>query len=118
MCVYDDNHVTIDGDTNLAYSDDVAKRFEAYGWHVEQLGEMADDLDGLEALEDESVSDTPVPSVVSADDDFLIEPDVSPAVASGAQAAESADESLIEVPIESLIVATPPSVAAQGARRR
>jgi transketolase len=49
VCIYDDNHVTIDGDTDLAYSDDVAKRFEAYGWHVENLGEVADDLDALEA---------------------------------------------------------------------
>ena len=39
--VYDDNHITIDGDTELAYSDDVPKRFEAYGWHVVQLGEVA-----------------------------------------------------------------------------
>jgi transketolase len=49
VCIYDDNHVTIDGDTALAYSDDVGRRFEAYDWHVEQLGEAADDLDALEA---------------------------------------------------------------------
>ncbi len=49
ICVYDDNHITIDGDTGLAYSDDVALRFEGYGWHVEKLGEIADDLDALEA---------------------------------------------------------------------
>ena len=30
--LYDDNHITIDGDTALAYTDDVLKRFEAYGW--------------------------------------------------------------------------------------
>jgi transketolase len=47
--VYDDNHITIDGDTALAYSDDVPKRFEAYGWHVVQLGEAAEDHDALEA---------------------------------------------------------------------
>ena len=49
VCVYDDNHITIDGNTSLAYSDDVPGRFRAYGWHVEELGEIADDLDGLEA---------------------------------------------------------------------
>jgi transketolase len=49
ICVYDDNHITIDGDTALAYSDDAGKRFEAYGWHVEHLGEAGDDLDALEA---------------------------------------------------------------------
>ncbi len=47
--VYDDNHITIDGPTELAYSDDVPNRFEAYGWHVVQLGEVANDLDALEA---------------------------------------------------------------------
>jgi transketolase len=47
--VYDDNHITIDGDTALSYSDDAAKRFEAYGWHVEKLGEVANDTDVLEA---------------------------------------------------------------------
>ena len=48
--VYDDNHITIDGPTELALSATTpAKRFEAYGWHVEQLGEVANDLDALEA---------------------------------------------------------------------
>ena len=47
--VYDDNHITIDGPTELSYSDDVAKRFEAYGWHVENLGEVAEDCDAIEA---------------------------------------------------------------------
>jgi transketolase len=49
VLVYDDNHITIDGDTALAYSDDVPKRFQAYGWHVVQLGEAAEDTDALEA---------------------------------------------------------------------
>ncbi len=49
VCVYDDNHITIDGETELALSDDAGRRFEAYGWHVEQLGEIGDDLDALEA---------------------------------------------------------------------
>jgi transketolase len=49
ICVYDDNHITIDGNTSLAYSDNVGMRFEAYGWNVVHLGEMADDCDGLEA---------------------------------------------------------------------
>jgi transketolase len=48
IAVYDDNHVTIDGDTALAYSDDAATRFEGYGWHVIRLGEAAEDLDALE----------------------------------------------------------------------
>ncbi|MBX3286876.1 MAG: transketolase, partial [Actinobacteria bacterium] len=46
--VYDDNHITIDGPTELALTDDAPKRFEAYGWHVQDLGEAANDLDVLE----------------------------------------------------------------------
>jgi transketolase len=47
--VYDDNHITIDGPTELAYSDRVGERFAAYGWHVDELGEVANDCDLLEA---------------------------------------------------------------------
>ena len=47
--IYDDNHITIDGPTEITYGDDAAKRFEAYGWHTERLGEIANDTDALEA---------------------------------------------------------------------
>ncbi|HLU40810.1 MAG TPA: transketolase [Microthrixaceae bacterium] len=51
--VYDDNRITIDGTTDLSLSDDAARRFEAYGWHVIQLGEASEDLDAMtEALEE------------------------------------------------------------------
>ncbi len=46
--VYDDNRVSIDGATELWLSDDPAGRFAAYGWHVETLGEAAEDLAALE----------------------------------------------------------------------
>ncbi|HLX86890.1 MAG TPA: transketolase [Acidimicrobiales bacterium] len=49
ICVYDDNHITIDGPTELAYGDDVAARFSAYGWHTEVLGEVANDTAALES---------------------------------------------------------------------
>ena len=39
---YDDNHITIEGDTSLAFSENVAERYEAYGWHVVHLGEDLD----------------------------------------------------------------------------
>ena len=47
--VYDDNHITIDGPTEIALTDDAVKRFDAYGWHTEDLGEVANDTDALEA---------------------------------------------------------------------
>mgnify|MGYP000039966086 CR=1 FL=1 len=43
--LYDDNHITIEGSTDLTYSDNVAKRFEAYHWHVQDVGEAANDID-------------------------------------------------------------------------
>ncbi len=55
--LYDDNEISIEGDTDIAFSEDVAKRYEAYGWHVQVLDwtnggkEYAEDVDGLwEAL--------------------------------------------------------------------
>jgi transketolase len=64
VVVYDDNHITIDGDTNLTYSDDVVGRFKAYGWHVEQLGEIADDCDALEAALRRAMAVADAPSLL------------------------------------------------------
>ena len=46
--IYDDNHITIDGPTELAMHDDTPARFAAYGWHVLNIGEVANDTDALE----------------------------------------------------------------------
>jgi transketolase len=62
--VYDDNHISIDGDTALAYSDDVALRFEGYGWHVDQLGEIANDTEALEAALRRAGDDDEAPSLL------------------------------------------------------
>jgi transketolase len=40
--LYDDNHITIDGNTNLAFTEDRGKRFEAYGWHVQYVADGND----------------------------------------------------------------------------
>jgi transketolase len=45
--LYDNNHISIDGPTEIAYSDDVAARFMGYGWHVLRVGD-ANDLDLLD----------------------------------------------------------------------
>ncbi len=47
--LYDDNHITIDGDTRQTFTEEVSRRFEAYGWHVQNLGERAEDLAALDA---------------------------------------------------------------------
>jgi transketolase len=46
--IYDDNRVTIDGKTDLTFSDDTAKRFESYGWHVERVAD-GNDLGAIDA---------------------------------------------------------------------
>ena len=45
--IYDNNHITIEGNTALAFSDDVATRFIGYGWNVTRVGD-ANDLEMLE----------------------------------------------------------------------
>jgi len=39
IAFYDDNHISIEGNTDIAFSEDVGGRYEAYGWHVQHLGE-------------------------------------------------------------------------------
>jgi len=47
IVLYDDNHITIEGNTSLTYSDDVAKRFESYHWHVQNLGDKGNDIKAI-----------------------------------------------------------------------
>jgi transketolase len=47
IAFYDQNHISIEGDTDLALSEDTGKRYEAYGWHVQNLGEDME-LDSIE----------------------------------------------------------------------
>jgi transketolase len=49
--IYDSNRITIEGHTDLAFSDDVAARFRAYGWNVEHVGDANDTARLAEALE-------------------------------------------------------------------
>jgi transketolase len=64
VAIYDDNHITIDGDTILSSSDDPVKRFEAYRWHVEFIGEEANDCDALEAAVRRAMAVEDRPSLV------------------------------------------------------
>ncbi len=68
--IYDDNKVTIDGPTSLAFSDDTAARFAAYGWHVIDAGAIGDDLDALEAAFVEARANEDQPSLVIVSTDI------------------------------------------------
>jgi transketolase len=50
--IYDSNHVTIEGSTDLAFGDDVGHRFEAYGWAVRHVADANDTAAALEAMQD------------------------------------------------------------------
>ena len=62
--VYDDNHITIDGTTEISLTDDAGKRFEAYGWHVVRAGEVAEDTDALEAALREGIAEEDRPTLI------------------------------------------------------
>ncbi len=54
--LYDDNHITIDGATDIAFSEDVLARFEAYGWHTERVAD-GNDVEGIRAAVKRAESD-------------------------------------------------------------
>src|ERR1700694_3569498 len=62
--LYDDNHVTIEGFTDLAFSEDVPKRFEAYGWHTATVAD-GNDLTAIEAAIRDAQSAADRPSLIS-----------------------------------------------------
>ncbi len=61
IALYDDNHITIDGRTDVSFTEDVLKRYEAYGWHVQEIPEGNTDVEGIsKAIENaKAVSDKP-----------------------------------------------------------
>ena len=63
VALYDDNHITIDGKTDLAFSEDVLKRFEAYGWHTLRA-EGQNPVSVNEALA-AAVAETERPSIIA-----------------------------------------------------
>jgi transketolase len=47
IMMYDSNSISIDGSTDLAFTEDVGKRYEAYGWHIQYVANGNDDLDSI-----------------------------------------------------------------------
>lgn len=64
ICLYDDNHISIDGDTALGFTEDVCKRFESYGWHTLVIDDGDHDIKGLEAAIQKAKSVTDKPSII------------------------------------------------------
>ncbi len=62
--LYDQNHISIDGKTEITYSDDVQKRFEGYHWHVQDLGESANDLNKIQKAYEEAQNVKDKPSLI------------------------------------------------------
>ena len=60
---YDSNHITIEGDTAITYTDDAAARFAAYGWHVQHVDD-GNDLEALNQAIDAAKAETGKPSMI------------------------------------------------------
>ncbi|MEV7751802.1 transketolase [Streptomyces griseofuscus] len=66
--LYDDNHISIEGDTATAFSEDVLKRYEAYGWHTQRVAPTADgdvDVPALYAALRAARNETGRPSIIA-----------------------------------------------------
>ncbi|MFM7325761.1 MAG: transketolase family protein, partial [Nodosilinea sp.] len=64
IALYDDNHISIDGSTDISFTEDVAKRFEAYGWHVQHVEDGNTDLAGIGAAIAAAKAVTDRPSLI------------------------------------------------------
>ncbi|HEY9762823.1 MAG TPA: transketolase [Trichocoleus sp.] len=64
IALYDDNHISIDGSTDISFTEDVSKRFEAYGWHVLHVENGNTDLDAIAKAIEEAKSVTDRPSMI------------------------------------------------------
>ncbi|MBS3030645.1 MAG: transketolase [Dolichospermum sp. DET50] len=64
IALYDDNHISIDGSTDVAFTEDVSKRFEAYGWHVLHVKNGNTDLEGIAKAIAEAKAVTDKPTLI------------------------------------------------------
>ncbi|MFW6263920.1 MAG: transketolase [Cyanobacteriota bacterium] len=64
IALYDDNHISIDGSTDIAFTEDVGKRFEAYGWHVLHVENGNTDLEAIAKAIEEAKKVTDKPSLI------------------------------------------------------
>jgi transketolase len=64
ICLYDDNHISIEGSTDIAYTEDRVARFKAYGWHVESVGD-GNDLGSIDEAILRAQGETARPSLIA-----------------------------------------------------
>ncbi|MDO5732666.1 MAG: transketolase [Eubacteriales bacterium] len=63
ICLYDSNQITIDGDTDISFREDVGRRYEAYGWQVLEVAD-ANDIEAVEAAIATAKADETHPSLI------------------------------------------------------
>ena len=71
VLVYDDNKISIEDDTNVAFTEDVGKRYEAYGWHVQHVDD-GEDLAAVDAAFAAAKAETGRPSIIVLQDDHRL----------------------------------------------
>ncbi len=64
VVIYDDNHISIDGPTELSFTEDRAKRYEAYGWYVQEVGGDGNDMKRFEKALINAKSEVQRPSII------------------------------------------------------
>ncbi|WP_417219250.1 transketolase [Arthrobacter sp.] len=70
VVIYDENHISIEDDTDVAFTEDVLGRYAAYGWHTQRVdwtrtGEYVEDIEALHAAINEAKAETSRPSIIS-----------------------------------------------------
>ena len=64
IALYDDNHITIDGRTDVSFTEDVLKRYEAYGWHVQHVADGSTDVNAIAKAIEAAKAVTDQPSII------------------------------------------------------
>jgi transketolase len=64
IALYDDNHISIDGSTDVSFTEDVGKRFEAYGWHVQAVPDGDTNLEAIAKAIENAKAVTDKPSLI------------------------------------------------------
>lgn len=71
ILIWDDNHISIEDDTNIAFTEDVLARYEAYGWHTQRVdwlksdGSYTEDVSALDAAIEAAKAETDKPSIIA-----------------------------------------------------